>query len=44
MNKEIKNIYQKAKLMIFHLLLSVRKIYHWTRMKEEEHISAFVTG
>lgn len=43
MNKEIKNIYQKPKLMIFHLL-SVSNMYHWTRLKEEEHISAFVIG
>lgn len=44
MNKEIKNIYQKAKLMIFHLLLSVDKMYRWTKMKEEEHIPALVIG
>lgn len=26
--------------MIFHLLLSACKIYHWTRRKEEEHFSS----
>lgn len=44
MNKEIKNIYQKAQLMVFLLLLTVSNLYHQTRINEEERISAFVTG
>lgn len=36
MNKEIKNIYQKAQLMVFHLLLTVSNLYHQTRINEEE--------
>lgn len=36
MNKEIKNIYQKAQLMAFPLLLTVSNLYHQTRINEEE--------